>query len=215
VAVVAVIGSEFPRIPLMPWSRFVRKQTPVLFDVHEVLSCELVVTEFIEGMDILMTSERCLFRKRVPIGKSGDDFFNFDAVIGFYERFRGGFEPGYSFLGESVGNGEGGIFLTSIIKTSGDDKYWTSWDEVVNVASAMGVTTPKVIWRGIAKGGMDLRRIMDEAIDDLAIVGTEGVCGVVLRPTERLTENGFRIGKLVVSQPARRLESRLWAYPEE
>ena len=160
------MSAKYPRTFHLPWSPGVSSDDKVLRQVAHLVGVELVLTEKLDGENSTFTSDPGGYHARSHFGMPSHASNTYGKAL--HGTVRGLIDPGLSVFFEyaaAVHSIRYDLGLVSYANVFGvrDDVtgVWWSWDDVVLMASVLGLPTVPVLWRGFCGSEREVQDLVE------------------------------------------------------
>lgn len=210
----ATLLAKYPRTAYSPWSPAVADGKP-LVDMRNFVGNEIVITEKIDGSNVLLHGGRAYARSVTGAGRHG-----WMGMVRKYHAWKTDTYPELHFYGEDIYGlhtiaydpvPENATYYLFAIRR---EDCWLSWDDVTDHARELDLYTVPVLYRGVVPTASELRSLAVELMADKSALGPEREGIVIRRATSfKASEFGDSICKMVRAghvQVDAQHWSRLW-----
>jgi hypothetical protein len=186
-------SGKYPSTPHLPFSPGVNSDDVQLADCHNILNAEVVITEKLDGGNCCIKDGQVYARTHSQPATHD----SFSAVKQLVRGLPPGIlQEGTELFGENMqavhsieyGNLQS-FFYVFAVRQAG---WWLPWDDVVELAGALGLPTAPILFRGTLRSPDELQALLEEKAQQPSSVGAgTNPEGFVVRRCEGFAEASF------------------------
>lgn len=186
---------KYPKTYHLEWSEGQNDDDKVQFDLSEILSCPVVITEKLDGSNACLTKGGVYGRSHSEYSRNPWD----REMWNIHSRVGDSLHDGLQIFGENMEGIHSIEYknLKSYFYIFGIREYdrWISWDEVGEYSYLLDLPVVPVLYEGIFDSASELRKFSDHLMSNNSKLGGE-LEGFVIRKKDGFLDTNFETSVL-------------------